>query len=474
MISQPVRHLLASVSSVASVLTLLIASASTLAVDLTFQWGRVDDPRLVGYELHYGEASGQYQTWVDSVKTLKTVTGLESGKTYYFAVKAISSDRADDSPFCPEMKVAVPDSEILPEADFRASATVGVAPMVVVFNSASTGEPSSFEWDFGDGAERSGASAVWTYTQPGTYSVSLTVTGVGGSDRVTKTSLIQVFSASPDDRADRTNLDGDPQQDERFPIEVGEVVVADAWQWVEFGRRFENPVVVANPPSFNDSDPAVVRISGVEPTGFWIRIQEWDDQDGAHSVETVHFIAMERGTHSLPNGQQVEAGTFIQSGRDFSDLGFVAPFDQVPVVLAAVNSENETTAVATRIRQVTREGFQLRLDEQESNTGAHGVETISYIAWPASEGTLDALTYRVGLTGKKVTHRPFRLNFGIEPSQPPAFLAQPQSTNAVDPAALRYRDLTNTTAVVWVEEEQSHDEETIHTAESVGWMIFSQ
>lgn len=474
MISQPARHCLATVSFITAVLAILIAPSTALAVDLTFRWGQVDDPRLVGYELHYGEASGQYQVWVDSAQTQQTVTGLEAGKTYYFAVKAISSNRADDSPFCPEVKVTVPDSGMLPDADFTASTTTGVAPMVVVFNQASTGEPSSFDWDFGDSGNSTGASAVWTYTRPGTYSVSLTATGAGGSDRVTKTNLITVRSASPNTVADPIDRVDDVRQDQDFPMEVGEVVVADDWQWVEFGRRFENPVVVANPPSFNDSDPAVVRISGVEPTGFWVRIQEWDHQDGIHAFETLHYIVMEQGTHRLPNGQQVEAGTLIQSGRDFSRLGFVAPFEQAPVVLASVSSENDPNAVTTRIRQVTRQGFQLRMDEQESNAAGHGAETISYIAWPVSQGTLDALTYRVGRTGAKVTHRPFALNFGKGLSQPPAFLAQLQSMNADDPAALRYRDLTNTKTVVWVEEEQSHDQEATHAAEAVGWMIFSQ
>lgn len=474
MISLSARHPFAIVSCMATVLALLIAPATALAVDLTFQWGQVDDQRLVGYELHYGDVSGQYRARVDSVETLKTVSGLEAGKTYYFAVKAIGFNRAEDSPFGPEMKVVVPESEGLPDADFTASTTTGVAPMVVVFNQASTGEPSSFDWDFGDSGKSTGASAVWTYTTPGTYSVSLTVTGPGGSDRVTKTNLIRVLSASPADESDSIDRVDDARQGDGFPIEVGEVIVANDWQWVEFGRRFENPVVVANPPSFNDADPALVRISGVEPTGFWIRIQEWDHLDGIHAFETLHYIVMERGTHRLPNGQQVEAGTLIQSGRDFSNLGFAAPFDQAPVVLASVISENDPSAVTTRIRQVTRKGFQLRMDEQESSTVGHGAETVSYIAWPASQGKLDALTYRVGRTGTKVTHQPFKLNFGKGLSQSPAFLAQLQSTNTTDPAALRYRDLTNTNAVVWVEEEQSHDQEMTHAAESVGWMLFSQ
>ena len=50
------------------------------------------------------------------------------------------------------------------------------------FNSTSTGSISSWSWDFGDEETGSGASTNHTFSAADTYTVSLTVTGDGGSD----------------------------------------------------------------------------------------------------------------------------------------------------------------------------------------------------------------------------------------------------------------------------------------------------
>jgi PKD repeat protein len=458
-------------------LSLTGVSAVGAAAELTLAWSAVDDPRLTGYELHYGDASGQYHSLVKTSETRTTVQGLQAGKVYYFSVKAIGADRAVDSAFCPELKETIPEPVPQPVADFTANATDGIAPMVVVFDDASTGDVTSHNWDFGDGGSSTGQSAAWTYTEPGTYSVSLHVTGAGGSDTTTKAALIRVSAPAPGPGVGDPDPPGDDGNgtvgDPSLPIEVGEVLVDDQWQWVEFGRRFDNPVVVANPPSFNDFEPATVRISGIESTGFWIRVQEWDYLDGHHDFESIGYIVMERGIHLLPSGDQIEAGTFITAGRAFSKLGFAGTFAKAPVVFASVISDNDSKAVTTRLRNVTRTGFELRMDEQESFKTGHGAETIGYIAWPVSEGTIDGLQYRVGLTTKSVTHRPFTLKFGKGFANLPVFLAHAQSTNGADPATLRYRNRTTSQAFVWIEEERSLDVEIEHAQEFVGWMVFN-
>ena len=93
------------------------------------------------------------------------------------------------------------------EAAFSASPTSGTAPLTVQFTDASTGDPVSWSWSFGDGGASSLRNPDHTYTAAGTYTVSLTATGAGGSDTETKTGLITVgepaegveaaFSASP-------------------------------------------------------------------------------------------------------------------------------------------------------------------------------------------------------------------------------------------------------------------------------------
>lgn len=58
---------------------------------------------------------------------------------------------------------------------------VGPVPMLIDFHDSSTNDPITWDWNFGDGsAHASVASPSHTYTVPGTYDVTLTVTNLGG------------------------------------------------------------------------------------------------------------------------------------------------------------------------------------------------------------------------------------------------------------------------------------------------------
>jgi len=80
-----------------------------------------------------------------------------------------------------------------PVANFAATPTSGSAPLAVAFTNQSTGTIDTFAWTFGDGGTADVASPSHTYTVPGTYTVSLTVTGPGGSNTRTRAGLIRVF-----------------------------------------------------------------------------------------------------------------------------------------------------------------------------------------------------------------------------------------------------------------------------------------
>ena len=59
----------------------------------------------------------------------------------------------------------------------EASRVVGLAPLAIDFTAHCLGDVSAAEWDFGDGATASGATAAHTFEAPGVYTVTLTVGG---------------------------------------------------------------------------------------------------------------------------------------------------------------------------------------------------------------------------------------------------------------------------------------------------------
>jgi len=91
-------------------------------------------------------------------------------------------------------------AEAPPVAAFTGTPRSGDAPLEVVFDSsASTGVITGYAWDFdNDGDTDSTApSPTYTYSNPGTYTVKLTVSGPGGSDDEVKTDYIVVNAAAP-------------------------------------------------------------------------------------------------------------------------------------------------------------------------------------------------------------------------------------------------------------------------------------
>jgi hypothetical protein len=271
----------------------------------------------------------------------------------------------------------------------------------------------------------------------------------------------------------------DPLDPDSIPsslkLETGEIKVDDAWTRVNFKKSFIEPIVVAKSFSMNDKDPGVIRIRNADRTGFDIRIQEWDYLDGQHAAETVSYLVLERGVHTLEDGTRLEADRFeTDKTAKFESVSFIQSFQKVPVVISSIVSFNESNAVTGRNRDITTENFEYLLQEQELNRREHLAETVNYIAWEPSSGTIGDITFEVDRPVNKVNHKLRIIKFNPIHASPPVFLIDMQTTNGGDPANIRWRRFSSTVILVNVDEEQSYNREINHNKESVGYMVFSK
>jgi PKD repeat protein len=93
-------------------------------------------------------------------------------------------------------------------AEFSADNTTGPAPLTVAFtdNSTGGGPVNTWSWDFGDGSALDNTqNPSHTYSAVGTYDVTLTVTGPGGSDTFTEPDYVTV--TTPTDNFNRADAD---------------------------------------------------------------------------------------------------------------------------------------------------------------------------------------------------------------------------------------------------------------------------
>lgn len=85
-----------------------------------------------------------------------------------------------------------------PVANFTATPASGPAPLSVTLTDASTGSPTTWTWDFGDG-QSSAARGPHThvYASEGVYTVRLTVSNAGGTTFTTRTVTVSAATLAP-------------------------------------------------------------------------------------------------------------------------------------------------------------------------------------------------------------------------------------------------------------------------------------
>lgn len=249
---------------------------------------------------------------------------------------------------------------------------------------------------------------------------------------------------------------------------------AGTWKTVNFTTAFSAaPVVVLGTPTNADAAGFTSRVRNVTASGFEYQIDEWDYLDAVHGQESLNYLAIEPGTHTI-DGKTWQAGRTTGVTRTLQTVALGSGFSAAPVVLAQVESTANAKAVTSRVQAVTTSNFQLKAITQESDTATLSNESVGWIAIAPSTGTLDGAVFQAAKTGANVTDAWKAITFGSTVRQPLVF-AQSQTSNGADPFVIRRRNLTSTGVEIFLQEDQSADAETAHaSAEDVGFLVLGE
>ncbi len=352
-----------------------------------------------------------------------------------------------------------------PTAVLSSSTAAGKAPLTVKFDGSASTTPNtpivSYNWVFGDGAKATGKTTSHVFTKTGTYYTKLTVKDSKGLTDTVDTPIVVTTVQSAN------NVSAGNKTSTSLNLEMGEVSVDHEWVRVLYKNTFNNPIIVAGPPTFNGDQAVLVRVRNIDKKGFEIRLQEWDYLDGRHDKETFSYIVMEKGTFSLNDGTKIEAGTFSSSNQ-FKKVTLQQSYNLNPIILTQVMTNKDKAAVIGRVTNINQSSFQCKLQEQEKNSASHATETIGYIAWEPGNGNISGLQYEVGT--KSAQQNWSNLTFKTGFSTPPFFIAGMQTFNGSDPAAVRLQSISKTATKIKIEEETSKDAEVEHATENVGYL----
>jgi PKD repeat protein len=191
----------------------IIVSSAPVPPTAAFSGSPTDGtaPLLVQFTDESTQGSAAITSWAWNFGDEGTSTAENPSHTYsavgtYPVSLTVTTSAGSDSESKPNY-ITARAAPVPPTAEFSGTPTTGPAPLLVQFTDQSTAGSAPITsrlWTFGDGGTSTGMSPAHTYTNPGSYDVSLTVTTADGQDSQTKTAYIQVceppaadFSGSP-------------------------------------------------------------------------------------------------------------------------------------------------------------------------------------------------------------------------------------------------------------------------------------
>ncbi len=121
-----------------------------------------------------------------------------------------------------------------PTAAFTATPASGCAPLLVSFTDQSTGNPTAWRWDLGNGTVSQFQNPSVVYFTPGQYTVKLVVTNSQGADSVIRTQYIQVYDKPTVDFAVSSTAGCSPMTVNFSDLSTPGSGTNATWQW-DFG-----------------------------------------------------------------------------------------------------------------------------------------------------------------------------------------------------------------------------------------------
>jgi PKD repeat protein len=181
----------------------VVSTAGTIPLTVTLSGASSTDSdgSIVGYAWDFG--NGQTATGV-SVQTTYTTAGT------YEAVLTVTDNEGATGSQSLLIEVSA-NPNIAPTAAFTPSVTSGSAPLQVGFDASDSedidGTIASYAWNFGNGQAASGVNPSVTYSVPGTYNVTLTVTDNRGA---VGTATTQIIVSKPPNQSPTAALSANP------------------------------------------------------------------------------------------------------------------------------------------------------------------------------------------------------------------------------------------------------------------------
>ncbi len=251
----------------------------------------------------------------------------------------------------------------------------------------------------------------------------------------------------------------------------------NSWSRYCFGYTTDKtPVVVFGTPSYNNATPLSYRIKILTPLSFMFHLDPWAYTNASTFAkkEDINFVVLPPGEYDW-KGISAKAGLAEKVSETWSTVTFPTPFDEIPVVFTTQVTSKTDFATAVRIRNVSKNGFEICLQKEAANASSYVPrENVCYLAVTPGTGRWQGQKIKVGRTADNsvwYSAYPTEILFG-ETFENPGFFASLQTTNDQITATLRTQTITKEKASIFKQREISKGgTSTEMQKETAGWMV---
>ncbi len=240
-----------------------------------------------------------------------------------------------------------------------------------------------------------------------------------------------------------------------------------------FSKRYSaNPIIILGAPGFNNTVSMTQLVNGISRTSYNFYFFPWSYQNNPEisEPEILANLALPEGTLDF-GGLKSEAGKLSGVTREWTSVMFNESFDEPPAVFCTLASGNNFYPLTIAIRNVTANGFEMRLKSEEAVTALLSPETVNYLAIEPGTGKVDGKRFMVGrnYSGSKIASAPIEISYDSTYSEPAVF-ANLLSDEDIFASTLRYSKTGNSKLELTKQREYSGNEAEIK-ADDFAWMI---
>lgn len=156
----------------------------------------------------------------------------------------------------------------------------------------------------------------------------------------------------------------------------------DVAQTLTFGQTFSStPIFIAAPQTVNETDPYSIRLQNGSSSSIEVFLQEETSKDGEvwHAPEELSYVAFEPSAPFVDeDGFEFGETGKLDLTNAWATVNLSGDYVKPAVILGGV-SGTDGSPVTIRVRNVTNNSFEVRLQEWDSQDGVHGLETVSYL-----------------------------------------------------------------------------------------------